>query len=80
MAHKTVHKTAHKTAHSTYKMVHLMAHKTVHKTVLVIRWEMVQASAGETVLLMKPLTKLGIRLNPMMPMTSAMWAGHGNAL
>ena len=71
---------AHEMAHSTYKMVHSMAHKTVHKMALVIRQGMAQASAHKTVLPTKPLTKLGIRLGPIMLMISTMWTGHGNVL
>ena len=74
MAHKTVHKMVHKTVH---KMAHKTAHKMAHKMARPMRLGMAQVSARETVLLMGPSTKLGIRLSPMTPMTSAMWTGHG---
>ena len=70
MAHETAHETAH-------KMAHEMAHEMAHKTVRPMRLGMAQASAREMVLPTGPSTKLGIRLSPMTPMTSAMWTSHG---
>ena len=86
MAYKTAHKTAHKMVHKTvhkmaHKMVHKMAHKTAHKMAhkmaQPMRLGMAQVSACKMVLPTRPLTKLGIRLSPMTPMTSMMWTGHG---